>query len=161
MFICSGATADNCRGHVNPHSVRLETTSAKLLLRKVFYFVFFWKSDFLSFFFFLKKWFSSKLLSFFSCTVFLYCWEKYIWRKTFNSSQKFLNPRSFFFLIVHVFSWYIGGLSYEYIRFESLILKWWLLDKQECVHSDFIYSHCNIVHASRCRFMFSLKLVYS
>lgn len=39
MFICSGATANNCRSHANSQSARLETASAKLLLGKnsVFY----------------------------------------------------------------------------------------------------------------------------
>lgn len=34
IFICSGATANNCRIHANSQSARLETASAKLLLGK-------------------------------------------------------------------------------------------------------------------------------
>lgn len=46
---------------------------------------------------FLKKsGFASKLLSFLSCTVFLYCWEKCTWGKTFKSYPEILSPWPFF-----------------------------------------------------------------
>lgn len=34
MSVCSGTSANNCRGHVNPHSARQETASASIFLEE-------------------------------------------------------------------------------------------------------------------------------